>query len=894
MRFTEHESVVQLHKLVLTDQDTDLNANTANTLKLFCPDTNAATETAEFYTKTLLAVLPFALERRDRAMHFFDAITQVLLANRAFSSNESRVRELTLSLICKLWEYEHTESVDLPMVDVAFLGLLNLLHEVITILRSFKKPLQLQHFSAQIFTRLLFPDTYDSTTRPLVDQRTRQIAFNLMQATCEMKNEYARLLYGTYATIREACLHPYPKYQNYPQRTRPAWKCSGLTNLGMTCYMNALLQQFFANTQFRKFILDTPVVNDRQQFVLLQVQRLFAHMQNDYSCFAETQDLAEALGIQIENQEDVHGFYEDFISRLEACMPDATFRTTLGKFFGGKLVSQIKGECGHVSPKIEPFLDLPIIVKNKASLQESLEEFVQGEPMEGANRYKCLACDPTGGGRLVNAMKRACLEEIPDNLTFCLKRFTFEAMLGLDGKVNDRFEFPETIDMSQYHRAHLDNSDAMVEEDLFELVGVIVHQGTLHLGHYWSYVLTRGSNSPRNCSWMRVEDKKVTHCRDGIDEVQRECFGGQIFKDGSERSDNAYVLFYQRKKSLVDETLNKVVAQVSGNHPPFPPKVPLPPTMEAQLHQSNVWHQRAVHLFDRDFALHVAWLLSSYRKYSPPSPEGENCEQLTNPSPPQGEEESSDSEPEESTLDQLLEVAMTYSLSSLTVDNNSMQHLDPILTALANLLPDFEQVARHCLSIFLEQPVYFSNLFAHGNKDTLNRMSEFILRCTVCLKEQDYAAYLGVFERITQLHASFLGVMPELSRFEWSTYLHFILMLAQDGPGQTALILDKGYLTWAFDMIDIPWSTHLKKRNPGVCDYLKNSSHQVTAIYDFVHGVLKGPVDISKPGEHGPNETTHVVTDSGVLLLPCEFLRLTKKLDGVFSWMLSARHADAN
>ncbi|KAK3104327.1 hypothetical protein LTR53_018455, partial [Teratosphaeriaceae sp. CCFEE 6253] len=217
-------------------------------------------------------------------------------------------------------------------------------------------------------------------------------------------------------------------------------------------------------------------------------------------------------------------------------MPDAAHKATLSSFFTGKFVSQVKGECGHISAQTEAFTDVSITVKNKASLQDSLDEFVQGEPMQGANKYRCHSCDPDEGGRLVNAMKRTCLEETPDSLTFCLKRFTFEAMMGMEGKANDRFDFPASIDMARYQRAYLENPQAEFQPDMFDLVGVIVHQGTLEYGHYWSYV--RLGNAAEPAHWVRLEDKHVQVCH-GVADVQALCSGGLFYNNGSERSDNA-------------------------------------------------------------------------------------------------------------------------------------------------------------------------------------------------------------------------------------------------------------------------------------------------------------------------------------------------------------------
>jgi hypothetical protein len=45
--------------------------------------------------------------------------------------------------------------------------------------------------------------------------------------------------------------------------------------------------------------------------------------------------------------------------------------------------------CPHSSARDEAFYSIGLEIKNKRNLQESLELFVKGEMLEGANAYLC-------------------------------------------------------------------------------------------------------------------------------------------------------------------------------------------------------------------------------------------------------------------------------------------------------------------------------------------------------------------------------------------------------------------------------------------------------------------------------------------------------------------------
>lgn len=62
--------------------------------------------------------------------------------------------------------------------------------------------------------------------------------------------------------------------------------------------------------------------------------------------------------------------------------------------FRGILVNQINClKCGKINEREEKFYDLMIQVKNFQSLEESLENFLTPQNLDGSNQYFCDKCN---------------------------------------------------------------------------------------------------------------------------------------------------------------------------------------------------------------------------------------------------------------------------------------------------------------------------------------------------------------------------------------------------------------------------------------------------------------------------------------------------------------------
>lgn len=138
---------------------------------------------------------------------------------------------------------------------------------------------------------------------------------------------------------------------------------------------------------------------------------------------------------------------------------------TLGGCFSDQKICQ---QCPHRYSKDEPFSVLSVDIRNHSSLSESLEQYVKGELLEGADAYHCDKCDkkviiliyisrmphsnhyPFGFLLQVVTIKRLCVRKLPPILAIQLKRFEYDYERVCAIKFNDYFEFPRFLDMEPY------------------------------------------------------------------------------------------------------------------------------------------------------------------------------------------------------------------------------------------------------------------------------------------------------------------------------------------------------------------------------------------------------------------------------------------------------------
>jgi ubiquitin carboxyl-terminal hydrolase 22/27/51 len=135
-----------------------------------------------------------------------------------------------------------------------------------------------------------------------------------------------------------------------------------------------------------------------------------------------------------------------------------------GKTVPGSLnTSSSSNESGASTGRVTP---APV------TLSQCLDRFTAGEILDAT--FNCIACDATR-----QIQKRLSIKRLPPVLSIQLKRFLHT---GSSSKNETRVDFPLVLDMNKYTTNGADKKNA--NPLLYELFGVVCHQGSLNTGHY--------------------------------------------------------------------------------------------------------------------------------------------------------------------------------------------------------------------------------------------------------------------------------------------------------------------------------------------------------------------------------------------------------------------------
>ncbi|XP_065177789.1 probable ubiquitin carboxyl-terminal hydrolase FAF-X isoform X1 [Sycon ciliatum] len=410
-----------------------------------------------------------------------------------------------------------------------------------------------------------------------------------------------------------------------PVGPRPLRGFVGLKNAGATCYMNSVLQSLFMIPPIRNCIIrannagwddqdeqmtkstkeqeqvipysnevleksatppDSPGGSrkDYNTSVLRHVQHIFGHLLGSQLQFHTPQGFWKTFrlwgeAVNLREQHDALEFFNSLVDSIDEALKTLGHRPAVVDTLGGSFADQkiCKG-CPHRYAREEPFTSLNVDVRNHQHLLESLEQYVKGDLLEGANAYHCEKCD-----KKVDTVKRLCIKKLPQVLAIQLKRFDYDWERECAVKFNDYFEFPREFDMEPFTvqglakvegeeiRCEVANGDKAADSSepagppctRYRLAGLIVHSGQASGGHYYAFILQRTPDGQPD-RWYRFDDNEVTECKmEDEEEMKAQCFGGEYMADvfdhmtkrmayrRQKRWWNAYILFYEREDAPI-------------------------------------------------------------------------------------------------------------------------------------------------------------------------------------------------------------------------------------------------------------------------------------------------------------------------------------------------------
>jgi len=473
---------------------------------------------------------------------------------------------------------------------------------------------------------------------------TRNIAIRLLAEMCQdvPQNTFlvAELLTPNHQGAKKRGWEFAPQERQTRSRGSPY---VGLKNLGCICYMNAAMQQLFMIPKLRQNILavdqysESAMSND----LVYQLQYVMAHLQESEKQAINPKPFTDIWmdetgkkAINVGKQDDSSAFVIRLIDRISELVKKSEqhkdcFREVMGGLFEHQLIG--KGECLHCKvSRDEEFFTIPLEVKTKKNIEESLKAFTEGSEVEG---YNCEECK-----KKVTVVKRAVVKKLPPTLCITLKRFVLNYETFQTEKLDDRIDFPIDLDMRPYSTEALplpqarsadegkgddegkggdqptatekpvSKSKSEHPENYYKYVlrGVVIHTGTAHSGHYYSFIqerLTRSDGKQEAGKWFKFNDTMVSDFDPR--EIPDQCFGGNNprAQSGFGGIANGYLLFYDRAEPKEPEAKEGEAPKPIKNVKATRARSPVPPKIFQDLYQQNLTYWRDKAIFDDNYYL---------------------------------------------------------------------------------------------------------------------------------------------------------------------------------------------------------------------------------------------------------------------------------------------------
>ena len=359
---------------------------------------------------------------------------------------------------------------------------------------------------------------------------------------------------------------------DYPFR-ETSQKFLGLKNLGATCYLNSLFQQFYMIPIFQKDIFNFNItdISEKNSQISLKdstiynMQLSFANLKKSimsfYPLISFIKSFKQAFNgepIHFGVQQDTDEFLSILCDKLEKEAKLLGKDNFLENSIKGKITNEIvslENDYPYYSQTDEEFYRITLDIKGHKNLEDALDAYVKGEILDGDNKYNVEKYK-----RKISIKKRTSLKKLGNVVIIHLKRFEFDFYTFQKNKLNDYLKFPLQINLKKWTTVYIrknevkDNTEINITEEEkdnlnddkmnYELTGILIHSGSnLQSGHYYSLIKDQESGK-----WYQFNDSSISEYNIDKD-LEHDCFGN-IDSKVNQFGKGAYLLFYTKKECI--------------------------------------------------------------------------------------------------------------------------------------------------------------------------------------------------------------------------------------------------------------------------------------------------------------------------------------------------------
>lgn len=384
--------------------------------------------------------------------------------------------------------------------------------------------------------------------------------------------------------------------------------------------------------------------------------------------------------------------------------------------------------------------------------------------------------------------------------------------------------------MRPYKVEHLMDNPEECAEDIFQLVGILVHSGTAESGHYYSYIKERPSNGASE-NWVEFNDDNVSPWEPKC--MEAACFGGMDYRgtveNGNvqfERSYSAYMLFYQRSSYLAAQ---KQELEKSGLTSPI--RLPLTPRLSNHIAMENELLLRKYCLYDPSHATFVGKMLSNIKHIN------KGC--------------CSDSH----TLEKLALLVALNHLDQVVARTKDLPDFPNFILGVRQICNNCAECSRDFLEWFSDRTECLRHLLLRNPESMVRgEMASSILAALVKVKadaayaygldeDEDSSGDLDAYEEPRLLQRVVRATIKLWDMFHnncraWPEYFGLLLSIASLGDHEAVLLIDAGYLRKALEVISADNLLPLSNQYQRMLNIISKRVATKPVSYDAMIGLL--------------------------------------------------------